>query len=102
MHLPGNGSLVEFQKHVQVLGIGISGSTCHLEMRPREVEAVSGLDLIRLDFNTLTGEWISLEIVARDGSLIRNEFANVVINPVLKKGLFDYDLSGFKVTDEKN
>lgn len=102
MHLPGNGNLEEFQKHVQVLALKTSGSTAHLEMLPRDGAAAQGLDSIRLDFNTVTGAWISLEIVTRDGSSIRSEFSNVAINTPLKKGLFDYDLNGFKVVHEKN
>ena len=54
MHLPGNGSLEEFQKHVQVIALKTSGSTAHLEMLPREGAVAQGLDSIRLDFNTLT------------------------------------------------
>ncbi len=87
---------------MQVLALSTSGSTAQLIMLPRDAEAARGLDSIRLDFNTLTGAWISLEIVTRDGSSIQNEFSNVVINPALKEGLFDCSLKGFSLTHENN
>jgi outer membrane lipoprotein-sorting protein len=102
IYLSGNGNLEEFQKRMQVLALSTSGSTAQLIMLPRDAEAARGLDSIRLDFNTLTGAWISLEIVTRDGSSIQNEFSNVVINPALKEGLFDCSLKGFSLTHENN
>ena len=102
IYLSGNGNLEEFQKRMQVLALSTSGSIAQLIMLPRDAEAARGLDSIRLDFNTLTGAWISLEIVTRDGSSIQNEFSNVVINPALKEGLFDCSLKGFSLTHENN
>jgi outer membrane lipoprotein-sorting protein len=102
MRIPGGGSFQEFQRNVRVLAFESSGSRCHLEMLPRDAQASRALAAIKLDFDPATGHWLSLEIVTREGSSIRNEFHNVRINSKLGKELFEYDLSGFQVTDEKN
>ena len=100
IRLPGGGSFEEFQRRVQVLAITASGSKCHLEMLPRDASA-RRLSAIKLDFDTNTGHWISFEIVTREGSSILNEFSNVEINPKIEKGIFDFDLTGYKITDEQ-
>jgi outer membrane lipoprotein carrier protein len=102
MRIPGGGSFEEFQKNVRVLAFESSGSRCHLEMLPRDAQASRALAAIKVDFDTVTGHWLSLEIVTREGSSIRNDFRNVRINPKLEKRVFEYDLTGFQVTDEKN
>lgn len=102
MRIPGGGSFKEFQRQVRVLALESSASKCHLEMLPRDAASAGALSAIKLDFDPATGHWISLEIVTREGSSIRNEFSSVRVNPTLEKGLFEYDLTGFKVTDEKD
>ena len=102
MRFPGGGSFEDFQRRVQVLRVETSGSRCHVEMLPRDAQAARRLSVIQWEFDTATGRWVSFKIVTRDGSSILNEFSNVVINPKIDKGLFDFDLTGFKVTDEQN
>ncbi len=101
IRFPGGGSFEEFQRLVQVLAITATGSTCHLEMLPRDASA-RRLSAIKLDFDTHTGHWISFEIVTREGSSILNEFSNVEINPKIGKGIFEFDLAGYKINDEQN
>ena len=102
MMFPGGGSFDDFQRRVQVLALATSGPDCHLEMLPRDPQAARRLSAIKWDFNTATGRWISLEIVTRDGSSILNEFRNVELNRKIDKALFEFDLTGFKITDEEN
>lgn len=102
MRLPGDGSFEEFHRLVQVLAFESSGSRSHLEMLPRDAQSTRGLAAIKLDFDNVTGHWLSLEIVMREGSSIRNDFRNVRINPKVNKDPFAYDLTGFQVTDEKD
>ena len=101
MRFPGGGNFEDFQRRVQVLGIEVSGSKCHLEMLPRDAQSARRLAAIKMDFDTVTGHWLSFEIVTREGSSIRNEFSNVEINPKIDKALFDYDLTGFRISDEE-
>jgi outer membrane lipoprotein carrier protein len=102
IRFPGAGGFEEFQRNVRVLALESSGSRCHLEMLPRDAQSSRALAAIKLDFDTVTGNWLSFEIVTREGSSIRNEFSNVRINPKLGKDVFEYDLTGFQISDEKN
>ena len=102
MRIPGGGDFAQFQKQVQVLSIKTSGSRCHVTMLPRDPSAARGLASINLDFDTVTGRWESFELVTREGSSMLTEFSNVQVNPPIPQDLFHYDLSGFKVIDEKN
>ena len=102
MLFPGGGSFDDFQRRVQVLALETSGPDCHLEMLPRDAQAARRLSAIKWDFNTATGHWLRLEIVTRDGSSILNEFRNVELNRKIDKGLFEFDLTGFQITDEEN
>jgi outer membrane lipoprotein-sorting protein len=40
-------------------------------------------------------------MVTREGSSMRNEFSNVRVNEKVDKKLFEYDLTGFDITEEK-
>jgi len=100
MSLPGNGNFDDFQKEIKVLGIKTSGTRCHVEFVPRSTELARGLAAITLEFDSETGQWISLEFLTRDGSSIHTDFTNICINPKLDPSLFDYNLSGFKIRDE--
>jgi outer membrane lipoprotein-sorting protein len=70
-------------------------------MLPRDASA-RRLSAIKLAFDTRTGHWISFEIVTREGSSILNEFRHVEINPKIDKQIFEFDLTGYKVTDESD
>lgn len=101
MGFPGSNSFEEFQKKMRVLSLRTEGSRCHLEMLPRDAQAIQALSSINLDFDTRTGEWRSFEIVTKEGSSIRTEFTRVELNSKLPQELFEYDLQGFTVEDEK-
>ena len=100
MGLSGGHSFEEFQKQMRVLAIRSVGARCHLEMLPRDPQAMGALSSINLDFDTATGEWRSFEIVTKEGSSILTEFTRVELNSKLPPDLFKYDLSGFTLEDE--
>ena len=100
MGFSGGHSFEEFQKQMRVLALRRVGSRCHLEMLPRDPQAMRALSSINLDFDTATGEWRSFEIVTKEGSSILTEFTHVELNSKLPPELFKYDLSGFTLEDE--
>jgi outer membrane lipoprotein-sorting protein len=102
MRIPGGGNFDEFQKKVQILCIKTTGSRCHVEILPRDPSAARGLASINLDFDRVSGHWVSFELITREGSSLLNEFSNVQINPKISHDQFRYNLTGFKITDEKN
>ena len=99
--LLGNGDFDDFQREVRILKTKESAGIFHVEFIPKKTEQVRGLTVIRLDFNSQTGQWIRLEFLTRDGSSIRNDFTDIKINQKLDPHLFEYNLSGFRISDEK-
>jgi outer membrane lipoprotein carrier protein len=97
----GEGSFEEFQKQMQVTFISTSGSRCHVEMLPKDPAVAKGIASMTLDFDTVTGRWLSFGIVTREGSSLLDEFSNVQINPRIPGEVFKYNLSGFTVTDDQ-
>ena len=100
MGLSGGHTFEEFQKQMHLLALRTVGSRCHLEMLPRDPQAMRALSSINLDFDTATGELRSFEIVTKEGSSILTEFTHVELNSKLSPDLFKYDLSGFTLEDE--
>ncbi|MCE9588713.1 MAG: outer membrane lipoprotein carrier protein LolA [Verrucomicrobia bacterium] len=101
MSLPGNGGFDDFQREVRILRTENSAGIFHVEFIPKNTEQVRGLTAIRLDFNSQTGQWIRLEFLTRDGSSIRNDFTDIKTNQKLDPHLFGYNLTGFRISDEK-
>jgi outer membrane lipoprotein-sorting protein len=101
MSLPGNGDFDDFQREVRILKTENSAGIFHVEFIPKNIDQVRGLTTIRLDFNSQTGHWIRLEFLTRDGSSIRNDFTDIKINQTLDPHLFEYNLTGFRISDEK-
>jgi len=101
MSLPGNGDFDDFQREVRILRTENSAGIFHVEFIPKNTEQVRGLTAIRLDFNSQTGQWIRLELLTRDGSSIRNDFTDIKTNQKLDPHLFGYNLTGFRISDEK-
>ncbi len=100
MRFPGGGSMEDFVREVQVLSVRTVGSQCHVEMLPRDAQAARRLSVIKWAFDMDSGHWISLEIITREGSSIRNDFYDVETNGKIDKGVFTFDLSGFRISDE--
>ena len=98
--LPGNGDFDDFKREVRILKTENSAGIFHLEFIPKNTEQIRGLSAIRLDFNSQTGQWIRLEFLTRDGSSIRNDFTDIKTNQKLDPHLFDYNLTGFRISDE--
>lgn len=101
MSLPGNGNFDDFQREVLILKTENAAGIFHVEFIPKNNERLRGLTAIRLDFNSQTGQWIRLEFLTRDGSSICNDFTDIRINQKLDPHLFEYNLNGFRISDEK-
>ncbi len=101
VNFPMAASFEEFERSFEVLGVRVEDSTCRLEVLPRAAQARRHLTKIELRFDIVSGKLLSFEIVTREGSSLRNEFRNVVVNARLAPETFTYDLTGYKLTDAK-
>jgi outer membrane lipoprotein-sorting protein len=102
MEFPLATDFADFNKKFEILAVSTEGNRCHLEILPREAQARKFLSALKIDFDTKTGHMISFEMVTRDGSSMRNEFSNVRVNEKIDRRTFEFDLTGYDVTDAKN
>ncbi len=101
MEFPLAKDFADFQKKFEILDVKIDGSTCHLAILPNDAQAKKFLSALKITFDTRNGHMLSMEMVTREGSSMRNEFSNVRTNEKLDRRVFEYDLTGFEVTEEK-
>ncbi len=102
MEFPLAADFAEFQRKFEVLAVSTEGDRCHLEILPRDAQARKFLSALKIDFDTKTSHMIAFEMVTRDGSSMRNEFTNVRVNQKIDRRTFEFDLTGYDVTDAKN
>ena len=84
-----------------MLALTQTGTRCHVELQPRDPQAAKFLATLNLDFDTESGSLLSFEARTRDGSSMRNEFSNVRLNAKVDPHVFDFDLTGFDVTEAR-
>jgi len=99
MNLPMAADIEEFQRAFEILSVKADASRCRLEVLPRDAQARRFLAKIVLDFDTRSGQLLGFEAVTREGSSLRSEFQNVVLNQKITPDVFDYDFTGYKLKD---
>jgi outer membrane lipoprotein-sorting protein len=102
MEFPLAKDFPEFNRKFEILAVDTEGHHCHLEILPRDAQARKFLSALKIDFDTATGHMLSFEMATKDGSSMRNEFSNVRVNQKIDRRIFEYDLTGYEVVDEKN
>lgn len=85
------GDFDAFRRSFRILSLTTKGANSAARLQPLSGDAARGIDEISIEFDTATGEWISLGVRIRDGSSLIWKFSNVRINPKLPAGLFDPD-----------
>jgi len=99
MSFPLAKDFAEFNQKFETLAVSLAENRCHIEILPRDAQARKFLEAIKVDFDTTTGHLLVFEMTTRDGSSMRNEFSNVKMNAKIDRHIFDYDFTGFEVTD---
>jgi outer membrane lipoprotein-sorting protein len=101
MRFPMAKTYADFEQQFELLSIKTDGAQCAISVLPRDPQARKFLKQMNLTFSTTTGQLSSFEMVTRDGSSMRNDFKNVHVNEKLDRGIFNYDFTGYTVTDAK-
>lgn len=89
-----------FRRRFDLLDLTATADRVEFAMLPRDPQAARALREIRVAFERRSGRLLFFEVTARDGSSLRNDFTNVRVNAALPAGAFDFDLTGYAVTDE--
>jgi len=82
-------------------GTGLTGG-CTAYANGAVISLVRMNKVLKIDFDTASGHMLSFEMATKDGSSMRNEFSNVRVNQKIDRRVFDYDLTGYEVTDGKD
>jgi outer membrane lipoprotein carrier protein len=101
MSFPLAKDFADFNRRFEVLTVTTAEERCHLEIAPRDLQARKALEVIKIDFDTANGQLLVFEMVFRDGSSMRNEFSNVKMNQKIDHHVFEYDFTGYEVTDAR-
>lgn len=101
MNFPLAKNFDDFNRQFEVLAVRVTTDRCHAELLPRDPQARKYLEALRLDFDTREGQLLDFELALRDGSSLRNEFSNVRLNGKIDARVFDFDFTGYEVTDAK-
>ena len=94
---PGDAATIE--SRFRILSATTSNGICRLELSPRATATRKWVSQIQLAFATNTGSLVSTELKFADGSALRNDFTNGVVNTPLNGVLFHPEVpADFKIT----
>jgi len=90
----------EFEAQFQILSLAETNGVWQFSLQPKSVFARRMMPELHIALATNDFSLASTELVFVDGSLMRNEFTNAVLNPVLDGKLFEWSPpADFKVTN---
>ncbi|MGC3988783.1 MAG: outer-membrane lipoprotein carrier protein LolA [Chthoniobacteraceae bacterium] len=101
MSFPMAKTYADFEQQFELLSVKTEGDQCAISVLPRDVQARKFLKQMNLSFSQTTGQLSYFEMVVRDGSSMRNDFDHVQVNEKIDRAIFNYDLTGYSVTDAK-
>lgn len=90
----------EFDAEFQILSLTVTNSTWLLSLQPKSIFARRMMPELHIGLATNDFSLASTELVFVDGSRMRNDFTNAVLNPTLDETLFKWTApEDFKVTN---
>jgi outer membrane lipoprotein-sorting protein len=85
-------SRADLESHFRVLSVTPTNANWELMLQPKNALARQMMAEIGITVRTNDFSLAATEMKFADGSRMRNDFTNVVLNPVLDEGLFDAKL----------
>jgi outer membrane lipoprotein-sorting protein len=90
----------ELEARYQIVSQSITAQTCQVILQPKSVSARRMMPQIKIEFDVKDYSLRGTELQFADGSTMRNDFKNAVLNPQLDAKLFDPEIPGdFKVVE---
>jgi outer membrane lipoprotein-sorting protein len=90
----------EFEAQFQILSLTETNGAWQLSLQPKSAFARRMMPELRLGLATNDFSLASTELVFVDGSRMRNDFTNAVLNPTLDEKLFDWSPpADFKIVE---
>src|SRR5581483_3981249 len=81
-------SQAELQARYNILSQNVAGGICVLRLQPKSETARRMLPLLEIDFDTQDLVLRGTQLQFADGSTMRNDFKNAVVNPKLDERMF--------------
>jgi len=89
----------EFDSQFQVLSLTQSNGAWQFSLQPKSIYARRMMPELRIGLATNDFSLASTELIFVDGSRMRNDFTNAIVNPALDENLFEWiPPDDFKVT----
>jgi len=90
----------ELESQFRVLSETVTNQTCEVALQPKSAAARRMMPQIRIGFSTNDLSLRATELHFADGSTMRNDFTNMVLNSGLEEALFAPELDGdFKIIE---
>ena len=84
-----NSDMAELEAQFRVLTIAQTNSVARLALQPKSASARRFMTELQISFRTDNFSPVSTALTFSDGSSMRNDFTNAVVNPLIAPGLFD-------------
>jgi outer membrane lipoprotein-sorting protein len=93
-------SLSEMESRFNIRSQNVNGTRCEMELQPKSASARKMMPRIAITFDTKDAALLATELEFADGSKMRNDFSNPVLNPKVEDSMFAPDIpSDFKVVE---
>jgi outer membrane lipoprotein-sorting protein len=93
-------SEAELVARYNILSQTVNGNVGELVLQPKSTSARRMLRQIKIDFDTRNSSLLGTELEFADGSTMRNDFKNEVLNPRLDEQLFNPPIpEGYKIVE---
>lgn len=90
----------EFEAQFQILSLTETNGAWQLSLQPKSAFARRMMPELRIGLATNDFSLVSTELVFVDGSRMRNDFTNAILNPALDEKIFEWTPpADFKVTE---
>lgn len=90
----------EMRAQYNILAQTINGNTCEITLQPKSAAARRMMPQIKIDFDTQDFSLRGTELQFADGSLMRNDFSNAVLNPEVDPKMFSPEIpADYKVVE---
>jgi outer membrane lipoprotein-sorting protein len=90
----------DLESHFRILSQTVSNEICEVALQPKSSMARRMMPQIKIAFGTNDFSLRATELQFADGSTMRNDFTNAVLNPTLDRSLFAPKIeSDFKVVE---
>lgn len=93
-------SQAQLESQYNLLGQSVTNETCELVLQPKSSSARRMMPQIKIEFDTRTSSLRGTELQFADGSTLRNDFKDAVLNPHIDPKMFSPEIpSDYKVTE---